>query len=251
MTKPPFDITNTMLNQMVDISHLIGQLQHEYERNLHLRKNNRLRSIQSSLAIENNSLSLEQVTDIINGKRILGSPKEIQEVKNAYDAYELIEKFDPFSIDNFLKAHQVLTYGLVNQSGQFRQSNVGIFDNGGNLIHMGARPPFIEKLITDLFTWANADDTPAIIKSAVVHYEIEVIHPFEDGNGRMGRLWQTVILSQWQPIFAWLPVETMVYAHQNAYYQTLRQADKANNSTVFIEFMLDIIQKTLKEYIQE
>lgn len=251
MNKPPFDITNTMLNQMVTISHLLGQLQHEYERNLHLRKNNRLRSIQSSLAIENNSLSLEQVTDIINGKRILGNPKEIQEVKNAYDAYELIENFNPFSISDFLKAHQVLTYGLVNQSGQFRQSNVGIFDNNGHLIHMGARPPFIEKLMTELFDWAKDDTTPALIKGAVLHYEIEVIHPFEDGNGRMGRLWQTVVMSKWQPIFAWLPVETMVYAHQNEYYQTLRQADKDNNSTVFVEFMLDIIQKTLKEYIQE
>lgn len=248
MQKPPFEITNTMLNQVVNISHLIGQLQSEYERNLHLRKNNRLRSIQSSLAIENNSLTLEQVTAIINGKKVLGNPKEIQEVKNAYDAYEQITNFNPYAVNDFLKAHQIITYGLVNQSGQFRQTNVGIFDNQGTLIHMGARPPFIENLIKDLFNWAKNDNTPALIKSAVMHYEIEVIHPFEDGNGRMGRLWQAVILSEWQPIFAWIPIETMVYTHQMAYYQALRQADKNNNSTIFIEFMLDIIEKTLNEY---
>ncbi len=186
--KPPFDITNTMLNQIVDISQQIGQLNIAYERQLHLRKNNRLRSIQASLAIENNSLSVEQVTAIIDGKRVLGNPKEIQEVKNAYDAYEHIGIFKPFDLNDFLIAHRLMTQGLVNQSGRFRLTDVGIFDSQGQVIHMGARPPFIQKAMQDLFTWAKKDTTPALIKSSVMHYEIEVIHPFEDGNGRMGRL---------------------------------------------------------------
>lgn len=245
---PPFTITNTMLNQIVAISQNIGQLSMAYERQLHLRKNHRLRSIQASLAIENNSLSLEQVSDIIDGKRVLGNPKEIQEVKNAYDAYERIGKLKPYDLTDFLHAHRLMTQGLVNQSGQFRHTDVGVFDSHGNVIHMGARPPFIQKAIQDLFAWAKTDDTPALIKSSVMHYEIEVVHPFEDGNGRMGRLWQTVVLADWQPIFAWLPIESIVYAHQSDYYRALGQADKSNNSTVFIEFMLDIIAKTLVDY---
>ncbi|MGX2973462.1 Fic family protein [Ursidibacter arcticus] len=246
--KPPFSITNSMLNKVVAISHKLGTLQTQYERNLHLRKENRIRSIQSSLAIENNSLTLEQVTAIIEGKRVLGHPREIQEVKNAYDAYDEMMSYDPYSIDDFLKAHQLLTQGIVNQTGQFRSKDVGIYNSSGQLIHMGARPQFVEKLVSDLFQWAKGDDIPSLIKSAVVHYEIEMIHPFEDGNGRIGRLWQNVILSQWNPIFAWIPVETIVYDHQSRYYQVLAEADNANDSTVFIEFMLDVILETLENY---
>ncbi|MGX2969086.1 Fic family protein [Ursidibacter sp. B-7004-1] len=246
--KPPFSITNSMLNKVVAISHKLGTLQTQYERNLHLRKENRIRSIQSSLAIENNSLTLEQVTAIIEGKRVLGHPREIQEVKNAYDAYDEMMSYDPYSIDDFLKAHQLLTQGIVNQTGQFRSKDVGIYNSSGQLIHMGARPQFVEKLVSDLFQWAKEDDIPSLIKSAVVHYEIEMIHPFEDCNGRIGRLWQNVILSQWNPIFAWIPVETIVYDHQSRYYQVLAEADNANDSTVFIEFMLDVILETLENY---
>lgn len=249
--KPPFILTNTMLNQIVQISQQIGRLEVAYQRQLQLRKDNRLRSIQSSLAIENNSLTLTQVTDIINGKRVLGNPKEIQEVKNAYDAYEQILNFDPYSIDDFLRAHGLMTKGLVDYSGEWRQGDIGIYDSSGNLIHMGARPQFVPKLITDLFHWAKTDDTPILIKSAVMHYEIEVIHPFSDGNGRMGRLWQTVLLSIQNPVFAWLPVETIVYENQAQYYRALGLADKANNSTVFIEFMLDAILNMVNAYINE
>ncbi len=246
--KPPFSITNHILNSIVEISHLIGRLQFQYERNLHLRKENRIRSIQSSLAIENNSLTLEQVTDIINGKRVLGSPKEIREVKNAYDAYEEILNFNPYSITDFLKAHGLLTQDLVNQSGGFRHKDVGIFAASGDLLHIGASPQFVPDLMKQLFAWAKSDETPMLVKSAVVHYEIEMIHPFEDGNGRMGRLWQSVMLSRWNPLFAWLPVETIVYQNQQGYYQALAAADKANNSTVFIEFMLNMILATLNAY---
>lgn len=248
---PPFTISNDMLNYIVEISQKIGQLQVQYDRQLHLRKNNRLRSIQSSLAIENNSLSLEQVTDIINGKRVLGAPKEIQEVKNAYDTYERIDQFNPFNVDDFLLAHQLMTNKLVEESGQFRYGDVGIYDSQGRVIHMGARPQFVPNLIKDLLNWAHQSNVPALIKSAVVHYEIEVIHPFSDGNGRMGRLWQTLILNAWNPIFAWLPIETMVFEHQHEYYKVLGQADKNNNSTIFIEFMLKMIIKTLDSYTIE
>ncbi|WP_187378552.1 MULTISPECIES: Fic family protein [Oceanobacillus] len=246
--KPPFDITDHMLNRIVEISELTGELKFEYERNLHLRKDNRIRSIQSSLAIENNTLTVQQVTDIIDGKKVLGSPKEIKEVKNAYDAYEEILSFDPYSIKDFLLAHGYLTHELVEFSGRFRQKDVGVFDTKGNVIHVGARPQFIESLVKDLFTWAKTATTPALIKSCVMHYEIEAIHPFEDGNGRMGRFWQNVILSQWQPIFAWIPIETIIYEHQQRYYDVLALADKDNNSTDFIEFMLDVILETLQNY---
>ncbi|MGR6981093.1 Fic family protein [Testudinibacter sp. P27/CKL/0425] len=246
--KPPFELTNQMLNRIVEISHKIGQLQGQYERNLHLHKENRIRSIQSSLAIENNSLTIEQVSDIINGKPVLGDPQEIHEVQNAYQAYEAILSFDPYSVTDFLRAHGLLTQGLVSQAGVFREKDVGIFDGQGNVLHLGARPEFVPRLVQQLFDWAKTDDTPDLIKSAVLHYEIEMIHPFADGNGRMGRLWQSVLLSRWNPLFAWLPVETIVYQHQQDYYAVLRQADKSGRSTVFIEFMLDRILETLEQY---
>ena len=248
MSKPPFSLTNAMLNDMLEISRLIGQLQFQHERNLALRRENRIKSIQSSLAIENNSLTVEQVTAILNGQRVLGPLEDIQEVKNAYDAYEQILTYDAFSIGDFLKAHRLLTQGLVKQAGRFRTGDVGIFNREGKVIHLGARPQFVSSLVEDLFRWAKTDQTPLIIKSAVVHYEIEMIHPFEDGNGRMGRLWQSVLLSKWNPLFAWLPVETMVHEHQQDYYNHLRAADAANDSTVFIEFMLGMILQTLKSY---
>lgn len=246
--QPPFSISPKMLNLIVAISHKLGTLQVDYERNLHLRKNNRLRSIHASLAIESNSLSLEQVTDIIDGKRVLGHPKDIREVQNAYDAYDEMLNYDPYSIQDFLNAHRLITQDLIKQAGEFRSGDVGIYNTDGKLIHMGARPQFVEKLVSDLFAWAKQDPTPALIKSAVVHYEIEMIHPFSDGNGRMGRLWQNVILAQWNPIFAWIPVETMVYAHQQDYYRMLSLADSQNDSTVFVEFMLSMILETLEAY---
>lgn len=246
--KPLFSINNHMLNRIVEISKVIGNLEVQVERSCKSRTGNVIKSLHSSLAIENNSLSVEQITDIIDGKRVLGNPREIKEVKNAYDAYEEILNLNPYSQKDFLYAHALLTKGIVHISGQYRYKDVGIFDSSGNVIHMGARPPFIKDLMDDLFHWGVNDDTPELIKSCVFHYEIETIHPFEDGNGRMGRLWQTVILSKWNPIFAWIPIETMIYEHQEAYYEALRVADKENDSSAFIEFMLDIILKTLIAY---
>lgn len=248
MNTPSFTVTNKALNLVLAIAEKMGRLSWEYEQQLHLWKDHRLRSIQSSLAIENNSLSLEQVTAVINGRRVLASPKEIQEVKNAYEAYEQIPHFSPYELADFQHTHRLMMQGLIDDAGYFRRGDVGIFDGQGKVVHMGARPDFVPKLMTDLFTWAKQDDTPTLIKSCVMHYEIEVIHPFADGNGRMGRLWQTVMLSADNSVFAWLPIETVVYQHQADYYQTLAKSDTAGDSTIFIEFMLSIILQTIKDY---
>lgn len=237
-----------MLNQIVEISKVLGHLEFQVERNLKMRKENRIKSIHSSLAIENNSLTIEQITDIIDGKRVLGNPKEIKEVKNAYEAYEEILTMNPYSQKDFLHAHALLTKGIVNEPGSYRSTDVGIFDGAGNVVHMGARPQFIQGIMDDLFHWGAKDNTPELIKSCVFHYEIEMIHPFENGNGRMGRLWQSVILSNWNPMFAWIPIETIIYENQEGYYQSLAIADQKNDSCDFIEFMLGIILKTLNTY---
>lgn len=247
--KPPFTLTNTMLHQVIEISRVLGILEFSVKSDLKLRKENRIKSIHSSLAIENNSLTEKQVTDIIDGKRVLGDPKEIREVKNAYDAYEEILTLDLYRQKDFLKAHRLLTAGIVNEAGKYRSRDVRIFDEIGNVVHMGARPQYLQALMDDLFVWGKNDNTPELIKSCVFHYEIETIHPFADGNGRMGRLWQTVILANWNPIFAWIPLETLIYENQRDYYKVLEQVDQETNSNRFIEFMLAIILKTLKSYL--
>ena len=245
--KPPFTLNNHILQQMLDISHASGSLQTQYERNLQLRRSNRIRAIQSTLAIENNSLTLAQVTSIINGKTVLGHPQDIREVQNAWQAYDAILDYDPYNIDALLYAHRLLMQDLVADAGHIRHKDVGIYDADGSLIHIGARPDYIMGLLQDLFHWAKNDDTPLLIKSAVVHYELEVIHPFADGNGRIGRLWQTVLLARWNPLFAWLPVETLVQQAQDGYYRALRQADAANSATPFIEYMLARIHASLQD----
>lgn len=245
---PPFKITNNMLNQIITISEIVGNLEIYNEVNLRLRKENRIKSIQSSLAIENNSMTIDQVTAIINGKRVLGTQKEILEVKNAISAYEKVQEFSAYSETDFLKAHRIMMNEMIGSPGSYRTSDVGIFDGSGRAVHLGARPNFISKLVSDLFEWLRTDDSPLLIKSCVFHYEIETIHPFEDGNGRMGRFWQTVLLTYWNPIFEWIPIETMIKEYQQEYYKMLSQADRENDSTVFIEFMLDIIIETLLEY---
>ena len=246
--QPPFHITTEMMNRVVEISQRLGQLEFQLERQLTLRKENRIRSIHSSLAIEQNSLSVEQITAIIDGKRVAGAPKEIKEVQNAYRAYEEILRLNPYKEKDFLKAHGFLTEGIVKESGRYRSTDVGIYNQDGTVIHMGARPQFIHNLMSDLFAWGAEDQTPALIKSCIFHYEIETIHPFEDGNGRMGRLWQTVILAHWSPAFAWIPIETIIHAQQEEYYAALRRADEESESTLFIEFMLDMILQALNTY---
>ncbi len=245
--KPPYTISNEIINLIAHITQIIGSMEMQDKLDLHLRKENRIRSIHSSLAIENNSLTLEQITAIIDGKRVLGDPKEIKEVVNAYEVYDEILKLDPYNISDFLYAHALLTRDIVNESGKFRSSDVGVYSDG-KVIHMGARPQYITNLVEELFKWAKNDNLHELIKSCIIHYEIENIHPFEDGNGRMGRLWQTIILSKWNNMFAWIPIEAIIHMNQKNYYNALRESDINNDSSVFIEFMLESILTTLKEY---
>ncbi|MDR0300102.1 MAG: Fic family protein [Streptococcaceae bacterium] len=252
MTQPPFTISIKMLDLVAKIIEITAQFNasgHQ-EIDLHLQKNNRIRSIQSSLAIENNSLSLEQVTDIVNGKLVKGKQEEIKEVKNAYAAYDEILTYSPFKVGDFLHAHGLLTKGLVKESGRFRTGDVGIFA-GQEVVHLGARPEFVSKLITELFNFAAKSELHPLIISSILHFEIEFIHPFADGNGRMGRLWQTLILSKWQEIFQWLPMETVIYSNQQTYYQKLAESDRTGESTVFVEFMLETILTTLQNYLKD
>jgi Fic family protein len=251
MTKPPYSITETIANRLGNIAEQIGKIEGsgEYRRNLHLRKVNRLRSIQSSTAIEGNTLSLDQITDVIYGKPIIGNPREIREVKNAYETYERILDLNPFRVEDFLTAHRLMTTDLVSEAGKFRSGNVGVF-SGSEIIHLGAKPEYISHLVSDLFEWGENSDTHPLIKSSVMHFEIEFIHPFADGNGRMGRLWQTLVLSKWYEIFAWIPIETIVYETQAEYYAVLNRAEKTANSTEFIEFMLDAISRTITKILE-
>ena len=248
MNTPTYTISTKTIDLVARIAEILGEIRGagEYGRNLRLRKINRLRSIQSSLAIENNTLSLGQVTDIIEGKKVLGLPHEIQEVKNSYQAYEHLPEYSPYKVTDFLKAHQFMTADLVKDAGHFRSQGVGVFA-GSQLIHAGASYQFVPQLIADLFSWAKKSDVHPLIKSSIVHFEIEFIHPFMDGNGRIGRLWQTLILSEWNELFAWLPVETVVYENQQGYYDALQIAGKTADSEVFIEFMLGAILQALEE----
>ncbi|UTC67179.1 MULTISPECIES: Fic family protein [unclassified Treponema] len=248
--EPPFKITSKAINLISQISEKIGEINNleNTEQSVQLRKKNRIRTIHSSLAIENNSLSIEQITAIIEGKRVLGPPNEIQEVKNAVQAYELLLNLNPYNQKDLLKAHQLMMNDLVKHSGKYRKGGVGIFD-GKDVVHVAPPADRVPFLMNDLFAWLKNSDAHPLIKSCVFHYEFEFIHPFEDGNGRMGRLWQTVILTAWKPIFAWLPIETLIKENQKLYYKALGISDSNADSTEFIEFMLSIILKTIKEII--
>ncbi len=248
--EPPFKITSKAINLISQISEKIGEIStlENTERTVQLRKKNRIRTIHSSLAIENNSLTIEQITAIIEGKRVLGPPNEIQEVKNAVQAYELLLSLNPYKQNDLLKAHQLMMNYLVKHNGKYRKGGVGIFD-GKEVVHVAPPADRVPFLMNDLFDWLKSSDAHPLIKSCVFHYEFEFIHPFEDGNGRMGRLWQTVILTEWKPIFAWLPIETLIKENQKLYYKALGISDNNADSTEFIEFMLSIILKTIKEII--
>ena len=248
--EPPFKITSKAINLISQISEKIGEIStlENTERTVQLRKKNRIRTIHSSLAIENNSLTIEQITAIIEGKRVLGPPNEIQEVKNAVQAYELLLNLNPYKQNDLLKAHQLMMNDLVKHNGKYRKGGVGIFDGKG-VVHVAPPADRVPFLMNDLFDWLKSSDAHPLIKSCVFHYEFEFIHPFEDGNGRMGRLWQTVILTEWKPIFAWLPIETLIKENQKLYYKALGISDNNADSTEFIEFMLSIILKTIKEII--
>ena len=248
---PPFRITDTIVNLVAGINEQLGTINVKSGISVNplLRRENQIRSIHSTLAIENNSLSLEQVTDIINGKRVLGAVNEIREVKNAYKTYNLLSGFDPFSVNDMVKAHGVMMAGLVQDAGHFRSGGVGIFA-GTRLVHMAPPAKMVPKLIGNLIGWVKTSEAHPLIKSCVFHYEFEFIHPFLDGNGRIGRLWQTLLLSRWKPLFAWLPVEALIHEQQQEYYCVLAAADRAADSTVFVEFMLGAISAALNNLLQ-
>lgn len=248
--EPPFKITSQIIDLISQISESIGEINslENSPRQVELRKENRIKTIHSSLAIENNSLSIEQITAIIEGKRVLGNPNEIQEVKNALQAYELLLTLNPYEEKDLLKAHKLMMSDLVERNGKYRNDGVGVFD-GKQVIHMAPPADRVPFLMSDLFEWLKNSDVHPLIKSCVFHYEFEFIHPFQDGNGRMGRLWQTVILKEWKSIFAWLPIETLIKENQAEYYKALNSSDTNAESTDFIAFMLDVILKTIREII--
>ena len=252
MKNPPFEITNTIIDLVVEIAELTGKLTsiHQPSANPMLRRTNRIRTIHGSLAIEQNTLSLEQVTAVLNGKHVLAPPKDIAEVKNAYEIYERLDELDPYSVDDLLTAHGIMTRGLVEESGYFRSRPVAVVDQQGNILHFGTLPDYVPGLTKDLLEWAKNSQVHMLIRSCVFHYELEQIHPFADGNGRIGRLWHTLLLSKWNPAFAWLPVESMIHANQRAYYDAINASNAAGSSTAFIEFMLSIIKASLVDAIK-
>ncbi len=246
--KPPFTISDKCLNLVADIMETITKLTLiEVEGiNPRLRRNNRIKTIQASLAIENNSLSLDQVTAILNGKRILGPGQDIKEVQNAYEAYELLLDFNPYDVASLFEAHKILMNDLTKEAGVYRSGGVGIFA-GESLVHMAPPASLVPEQINQLIEWALNTEVHPLIKSCVFHYEFEFIHPFADGNGRMGRMWQTLILYKWKSLFGWLPVETLVKDRQDNYYLVLGECDKAADSGKFIEFMLEAIRDSLND----
>ena len=250
MYEPPFTITNRIVSYVASISEKIGRitLLSDMEAKPHLRKNNRIKSIHSSLKIEANSLSLNQVRDVINGKLVLGEQKEIQEVKNAYDAYEKILELDPYSIDDLKKFHGIMTRYIVEESGDFRRGEEGAF-NGEQCIFMAPPAQYVPQLMNELFGWMREAQTKVhpLVLSSVFHYEFVFIHPFSDGNGRMARLWHTAILSKWKPIFEYIPIESQVEKFQEDYYDAIARCHVEGESTFFIEFMLSQIDKILDE----
>ena len=250
--KPPFEITNAILDKIAEIAELVGQVNAVagLTTNPMLRRTNRVRTIYASLAIEQNTLSLEQVTAVLNGKQVIAPPKDIAEVKNAYEIYEMMDSLNPYSVDDLLNAHAVMTRGLTEESGCFRSGPVGVVDKQGNILHFGTLPDYAPGLTKELLNWTQESDLHMLIKSCVFHYELEVIHPFADGNGRIGRLWHTLLLTQWKPLFAWLPVESIIHDRQDEYYASINRSNYEGESTAFIEFMLSAIQEALIEAVQ-
>ncbi len=246
---PPFTVSSNAINLIAEISSLIERyvIRLEQSDGLKLRKANRIKTIHSSLAIEGNNLSESQVTDIINGKNVVAPLREIQEVKNAIRTYELFQSLNPFEVKDLLKAHKVMMESLIDDNGKFRQGDVGVF-SGDRCIHMAPPAQQVPFLIKDLFTWLKYAPDHLLIRSCVFHYEFEFIHPFIDGNGRMGRMWQSLILGQLHPIFEHLPIESLVNHNQQMYYNAIALSSQKVDCSPFIDFMLGEILNTLKKY---
>ncbi len=250
--EPPYKLTTEILKLVNEVSHKIGEVNASFitQQSPELRKRNRIRTIQASLAVEGNTLSLDQVTAILENKRVIGPTKDIQEVSNAIEVYKQLNKFNPFNEKSFLAAHKMLMQGLMNNAGQYRKSGVGIV-KGAKLTHLAPPASNVSFLMKELFSYLNKSDEIMLVKSCVFHYEMEFIHPFNDGNGRMGRLWQTLLLMQQYPLLEFLPFETLISKNQKKYYQALSNSDKQGESTIFIEFMLTILCDSLDELLAE
>ena len=246
---PPFEITPTILADVAGIAELVGRISGKGHLSASptLRRSNRIRTIHGSLAIEQNTLTIEQVTAVLNGKQVIAPPKDIAEVKNAYEIYERMDELDPYSVDALLSAHGVMMRGLVDEAGVFRSRPVGVVDNDGRILHFGTLPDYVPGLVNELLERTRESELPMLIKSCVFHYEFELIHPFADGNGRVGRLWHTLLLSKWNPIFAWLPVESIIHDRQQEYYDAINSSNEAGESTAFITFMLSSIKSSIME----
>lgn len=248
--KPPYSITEDMLNLVSSISEKMGKINvyHNLDAKPHLRRNNRIKSIHSSLKIEANSLSIGEVKDVIDGRVVLGLEREIQEVKNAYEAYGMIQKLDPFSLKDLKTVHGIMEKFLEAEAGEFRNGDEGVF-NGDECIFVAPPPHFVPDLMTDLFSWMkkNKNKVHPLIMSAVFHYEFVFIHPFSDGNGRTARLWHTVILSQWNSLFEFIPIESQIEKFQNEYYRVIADCHMNGHANLFIEFMLKQIDTILDE----
>ena len=252
--KPPFTITEKIVNLVAEIMELVTRITINEVKGINpkLRRDNRIKTIQASLAIENNSLTIDQVTAVINGKRILGPGQDIREVQNAYEAYEILLELDPYDYTSLFTAHEILMSELTKEAGKFRSGGVGVFAED-RLVHMAPPAHLVRAQIEEITRWISETEVHPLIKSCVFHYEFEFIHPFTDGNGRMGRMWQTLILYKWKNIFGWLPVESLIKERQDEYYKVLGECDKAADSSRFIEFLLEAIAdalKTLNETVQ-
>jgi len=243
---PPYQITPVILKLIVSISEKLGQINAKFldKPSPKLRKENRIKTIHSSLSIEGNTLTEEQITALLENKRIVGPKKEVSEVLNAIKAYNYLHKFDPHSTKSFLKAHEILMKGLVPENGKYRKKGVGIMA-GARLAHLAPPAENVPHLMNNLFLYLKTSKEITLIKSCVFHYEMEFIHPFIDGNGRMGRMWQTLILMREYPVFEFIPFENLIQKSQRKYYLALSQSDKSGNSTPFIEYMLQVIDDSL------
>jgi Fic family protein len=247
--KPPFSITPEILRTVGEIERLIGRIEgiEQPKPQPHLRKANRVRTIQGSLAIEGNTLDIDQVTALLDGKRVIGRKEEIQEALNAIATYDMMAKFDPFSPESLLKAHQIMMDQLIPDPGKWRTRNVGIL-KGSKVSHIAPKADRVPHLMDDLFHFLRAEDIHPLIQSCVFHYELEFIHPFQDGNGRIGRFWQTLLLYHYHPGFEFIPIESLIRDHQQEYYAALEASDRSGDSTAFVHFSLGIILQSLEDF---
>lgn len=245
---PPFTFTESIGNLLGAIGEKVGALSATARTSLdsRRRRENRISTIHSSLAIEQSTLTLEQVSDVIDGKPVLGPQQDIVEAKNAYVAYQLLPTLDPTDVDDLLTTHRVMMTNLVAEAGVFRSRNAGVYSDG-KLIHAGSPAQYVPGLVQDLFQWLKRTELHPVVASSIFHYEFEFIHPFADGNGRMGRLWQTLILSRWHQFLQWVPIESMIHRRQSDYYAALNDSNSAADSARFVEFMLQVIDSALEE----